>query len=211
MMSLRICSIFYAMSLAATIGCGSGQSSVDLSGRWTTSDDSPQQTLKQWTRKGVIRAPANQSFAELLHAHATLLSPTLRSSRVLAQSETRGLTLGERKSLLADEKTAAAQNYVVILAATTYHRDQNDFSNKRSIWDIDLIVNDGQTLPVKSVVRDRRPLGLLQSEYPWVGDFTEVYTLTFESKTPWIDSNKSIELRLSSSLGHLRLNWQSKE
>lgn len=181
---------------------------MDLGDTWTRSRDTSR-TFKKWLRQGVIRAPAKTAFAEYLDIYALIRSPEIRVAEVDRHVEFRGMSPNERRKMVQKEHQSSAKDFEVLMFATTYYREHNDFAHADTIWQVDLIVNNELVIPADTIKRDRRPKPTIRSEYPWTGDFAEVYTATFKSPSPWNPKNKKIQLRVSSTIGNVKLTWLS--
>jgi hypothetical protein len=154
---------------------------------------------KEWTRKKEISA----NYQEVLSLHAIYKSAAWRSAHAEKDAKARGLTGPAYDQRLAQAKADAAGPIEFHLLVTTWDRRENDLDRgDKSVWRVRLIDDAGMEMKPLEVVRDKRPLLVVRSDFPTMGDFATAYVVRFPRK-----ELRNLRLVVSSARGGVELDW----
>lgn len=195
--------LVFALALAG--GCGRTPPPVDLSGTWPSAPGDLDDVRDAYTRRAVLRG----DFHQILEVYATFRAPPWYAAAAARAAAARGVPY-ERE---ADAAHALADgDYQFTLVVTTHDRDENDLDRgERSVWRLALVdAAGGETAP-SSITRDRRPRAVRAAEQPGLGDFAEVYTVTFPRAAAALGPEvQSVTLRMWSPRGGVAMSWRAR-
>jgi len=159
-----------------------------------------QRVTREWTRKTELSG----SYQQVLSLAAVYKSPEWRLAHATKEADDRGLTGAARDQYLAQARADAAGPIEIELLVTTWDRRENNLDRgKKSNWRVRLLDPGGAEIEPMEVVRDKRPLNILRSEFPAMGDFATAYVARFPRPTQPHD----LRLRLSSERGGVEVAW----
>ena len=164
--------------------------------------------LRRWTRHGRIIKQLDTP----LKVHATFISPDYRGAYLARYAHIFRLPSAERLALEQSMRQAWSEGYPFTFAAATHDLTYNDFDRKRTIWRVTLVNDAGRQVRPRTVERERRITPLIRSFYPYVGEFSQVYQVTFPKRLadggPLVNSRtKRLTLRFAGPLGQVALHW----
>lgn len=209
---MRHAAAIAALCALTALACAGAPRPVELSGAWPERPGDFEDVTEAWTRSGTLRSSFSQGTAQLLELHATFKAPAWRAAYVDFVAERHRLGPEARAELAAEQKAAAGERYEVTLVVSTYHREHNDLQKgARSIWRVALVGADGTQIPAATIEPDRRPREVLEEEYPWLGDFSEVYVATFPRQVELLSPGADhLGLVMGSHLGAVELEWRER-
>jgi hypothetical protein len=198
-----------AVCMVAPLAACGGPQAVDLSPSWPERADDYDDAYRAWTRHGRIR----KDYQQVLDLYATFKAPAWRAARVAHLADTQSLSPEARQRLHAEQvKAAEEEPYEVQLLVTTHDFRENDLSRgESSIWRLVLVDDRGNEVEPVEIKRDRRPIEVLRSEYPDMGDFAMAYIVRFPRTIEVLrpDATK-FSLKMASVRGAVNLVWNRR-
>ncbi len=196
------------LACALLLGCSSAAAPVSLSPEWPDQPGTYSDTQRAWTRHAVIRS----NYEQVLEVYATFKSPAWRAAYLERQMRRGIQPEDQRASSIERERRAFAGAYEVQLLVTTYDFRENDLhKGNKATWKLALIDDRGNRITPESIVRDRRPIGIIKSEFPDLGDFAVAYVARFPHTNELLRSDAtSFSLDISSPRGSVSLTWNNK-
>lgn len=197
--------LFFAVLLAA---CTPKPADVRLTEDWPAHPASDYDTITfNWTRTAVMRG----QYQEVLDLAATFKSPEWRASHAARDADHRGLTGPERDQRLAQAQAEMAGPYEVELMVTTWDRRENDLDRgKKSVWRVVLVDEAGHEIEPLEIVKDKRPIFTVRSEFPALGDFAQAYIARFPRQPAVLGpAIKTVRLRISGERGGVEVAWNA--
>lgn len=162
----------------------------------------------RWTRTARLRG----DYQEALELTATFKSPEWRAARAEKDADARGLAGDARAQRIAQAQADAAGPYEFQIVLTTWDRRENDLDRgAKSAWRVRLLDEAGAEIEPLEIVKDKRPLRIIQEEFPAYGDFATAYVARFPRTRPLLGPNvRALRLRLSSARGGVGLTWRAR-
>ncbi len=161
-----------------------------------------QRVTKTWTRETEL----NGSYQLVLHVAAVYKSEEWRSAYAEKDATARGLAGAARDQRIAQARADAAGPIEIEVLFTTWDRKENDLDRgKKSSWRVRMLDAAGSEVEPMDVVKDKRPLSVLRSEFPAMGDFATAYVVRFPRPT----DPRDLRLRVSSERGGVEVAWAS--
>jgi hypothetical protein len=158
-----------------------------------------QQVTIDWTRKTKL----STNYQQVLQLAATYKSAAWRSAHAEKDAESRGLVGPARDQRIAQARADAAGPIEIVLLVTTWDRRENDLDRgDKSVWRVRLLDDAGMEIKPLEVIKDKRPLLVVRSEFPAMGDFATAYVARFQRK-----DLRNLRLRVSSERGGVELEW----
>ncbi len=178
---------------------------VMLTNEWPADPGSYDSVTRDWTRNAYLSA----AYQQVLNVDATLLSPQWRAARAARDAQLRGLGPAAREELFTKAKQDAAGNWEIVVVMTTWDRSENDLHRgKRATWKAALLDEQGNEIAPVEVERDRRPMYMIQADFPHYGDFAQAYFVRFPKEQPVLGpSVRQVRLRLASVRGSVEVSW----
>jgi hypothetical protein len=182
----------WLLALAALAGC-----SVLHNPRGGPEAEAWTATRTRWTRG----ARLYDTFET--HALATALyeSPEARRRRVEVVAEWKAMTAEERNGALAAEEAEAAKGEEFLLSFFTPDTRDNDLDDRRTVWRVALVLDDGELLPTE--IRARKVDGLLRDLYPFIHEYDTVYRIRFPRAPGGALDGRRFVLRIAGSRGKM--------
>ncbi len=163
-----------------------------------------QRTTNEVTRQRTL----DGGYQQVLQLAAIYKSPTWRSAHAEKDATSRGLTGDARTQRIAQAQAEAQGPLEFELLVTTWDRRENDLDRKKSVWRVRMLDDAGAELEPLELVRDKRPMLTLRSEYPAMGDFATAYVVRFKRPTTAL---AQLRLRMSSERGGVEVSWPGIE
>jgi hypothetical protein len=168
------------------------------------------QSPYQRTTNGVTRLRTlDGGYQQVLQLAAIYKSPTWWSAHAEKDASNRGLTGDARTQRIAQAQADAAGPLEFELLVTTWDRRENDLDRgKKSVWKVRMLDDAGAEIEPIELVRDKRPMLTLRSEFPAMGDFATAYIVRFKRPTTAL---AQLRLRMSSERGGVEVSWPGIE
>jgi hypothetical protein len=198
-----------ALLLVVLCACGASAPKVDLGGHWpATAPPDYDDATETWTRKASLRG----QYQEVLELAATFKAPEWRAARAVRDANNRDLQGPQRDQFMAQAQADAEGPYEVELMVTTWDRRENDLDrDKKSVWGVVLIDQNGTQVEPLEIIKDKRPAFTVRSDFPALGDFATAYIARFPRTTPMLgDGVKKVRLRLYGVRGSVEVAWESE-
>ena len=161
-----------------------------------------QRVTNDWTRQTRL----DGAYQQVLQLAAIYKSEAWRVAHAEKQADARGLAGAARDQHLAQARADAAGPIEIEMLVSTWDRRENDLDRgKRSIWRVRMLENGAEVEPIE-ILKDKRPLLTLRSEYPAMGDFATAYIVRFKRPT----SASAIRVRMSSERGGVEVAWPAE-
>jgi hypothetical protein len=163
-----------------------------------------QRTTNDWTRQTKL----DSGYQQVLQLAAVYKSAEWRSAHAEKDATTRGLTGDARIQRLAQAQADHAGPLEFELLVTTWDRRENDLDRgKKALWKVRMLDDAGAEIEPIEVIKDKRPMLTLRSEYPAMGDFATAYVVRFKRPaTPLAQ----LRLRMSSERGGVEVVWPAE-
>ena len=196
------------LALWVLAACQPTYPAVRLTEDWPPEPPSYDAVVDAWTRKAQLHA----DYQEVCELTATFKSAEWRAARAARDAEVRGLVGAARDQQIAQARAELAGPYELEVMFTTWDRRENDLDHgKKSVWRVVLIDERGQEIEPLEIVRDRRPLLVVRSEFPALGEFATPYVVRFPRTAPLFGpSAQQVRLRMSSTRGGLEVAWRAR-
>ncbi len=197
------------LALLAILGlsaCFRQPKPVKFTESWPSQTLPYEESVDNWTRRGVLRASYADQGSQLLELYATFLSTEWRAAYSDRQAELQKFSAKSRQEFEEQQRQQSKAHHQVELIISTYHPKHNDLHRDRSIWRVVLVDEQGNEILAQSIEKDRRPRQLIAAEFNKLGDFSEAYIATFPHD-PKLLAGKKFSLRISCSLGTVEVEW----
>jgi hypothetical protein len=197
----------WAIAAAIALGACAGPSRVVLSDAWPTRVDKYRSVTERWTRTAKLRT----GYEESLDLAATFKAPEWRAAHVARDVRFGHMSDAAAQAAVARAQAALADHYEVELVVTTWDRRENDLDREHSVWRVVLVADDGTEIEPSRIDRDKRPLEILDADFPEVGDFAVAYVAQFPKKVDLLGAGvRTLRLRMSSARGGVELIWNAR-
>ncbi|MBA2542368.1 MAG: hypothetical protein H0V17_22190 [Deltaproteobacteria bacterium] len=158
-----------------------------------------QRVTNEWTRQTRL----DGSYQQVLQLAAVYKSEAWRLAHAEKEANARGLAGAARDQHLAQARADAAGPIEIEMLVSTWDRRENDLDRgKKSIWRVRMLEGGAEVEPIE-ILKDKRPILTLRSEFPAMGDFATAYVVRF--KRP--PSAGEIRVRMSSERGGVEVAW----
>jgi len=159
-----------------------------------------ERVTNDWTRKTTLQTP----YQQVLQVVAVYKSAEWRTAHAEKDAHDRGLTGAARDQTLAQARADAAGPLEIELLVTTWDRRENDLDRgKRSSWRVRLLDPSGTEIEPMEILKDKRPLNVVRSEFPAMTDFATAYVVRFPRPAQPVP----LRLRVSSERGGVEVAW----
>jgi hypothetical protein len=156
-----------------------------------------QRVTNDWTRAKTLQS----NYQQVISLAAVYKSPEWRTAYAQKDADNRGLTGAARDQRLAQATADSAGPLEFELLVTTWDRRENDLDRKKSAWRIRMLDAAGAEIEPTEIVKDKRPLLVIRSEFPSMGDFATAYIVRFARR------DGPLRLRVSSERGGVEVAW----
>ena len=178
-----------------------------FSDAWPTRVDKYRSVTESWTRTAKLRS----GYEESLDLAATFKAPEWRAAHVARDVKFGHMSDAAAQAAVARAQAALADHYEVELVVTTWDRRENDLDREHSVWRVVLVADDGTEIEPSRIDRDKRPLEILDADFPEVGDFAVAYVAQFPKKVDLLGAGaRRLRLRMSSARGGVELTWNAR-
>ncbi len=151
----------------------------------------------RWTRS----ADLHDRLQTHALASALYLAPEVRRRRVEQVAAWKAMTGEERSRAMAAEEAEAAKGEEFLVSLFTAEARDNDLVDRRSVWRVALVLDEGELLPTE--VRTERIDTLLRDLYPFVGDYDTVYRIRLPRVPGEPLAGRRFVLRIAGSEGRM--------
>jgi hypothetical protein len=163
-----------------------------------------QRTTSQHTRQTTLGV----GYQQVLQLAAVYKSTVWRSAHAEKDADSRGLTGDARTQRIAQAQADAAGPLEFELLVTTWDRRENDLDRgKKALWKVRMLDDAGAEIEPIEVIKDKRPMLTLRSEFPAMGDFATAYVVRFKRPTTPVSQ---LRLRMSSERGGVEVAWPAE-
>jgi hypothetical protein len=162
-----------------------------------------QRVTSDWTRQTKLDA----NYQQILQLAAVYKSEAWRVAHAEKEADNRGLTGAARDQRIAQARADAAGPLEIELLVTTWDRRENNLERgNKSVWRVRLLDVSGAEIEPIEILKDKRPMLTVRSEFPAMGDFATAYIVRF--KRP--EAAQPLRLRMSSERGGVEVAWPAE-
>jgi hypothetical protein len=185
------------LALGALAGCGVLQKAPR-----GPEADAWDEARARWTRAAHIY----DRFVTHALATATYESPELRRRRVDRVAAWKAMTAEEKAAAMAAEEADGARWEEFLVSLFTVDAQDNDLDDRRSVWRVALVLEDGEMLPAE--IRTRKVDSLLRDLYPSIKDHDIVYRVRFPLAKGEPLAGRPFTLRIAGSEGKMDFGYR---
>lgn len=185
------------LALAAAAGCSvlHNPQAGPVADAWAAARD-------RWTRE----ARLYDRFETHALATATYHSSEVRRLRVEQVAAWQAMTAEEQARAQAAERAEAAQGEDFLVSLFTTDARDNDLDDRRSVWRVALVLDEGEALP--SEIRTVRVDTLLRALFPFIHEYDTVYRVRFPPVAGEPLEKRHFILRIAGSEGKMDFEFR---
>jgi len=161
-----------------------------------------QRVTNDWTRTKTLQG----GYQQVISLAAVYKSPEWRAAYAEKDADNRGLSGPARDQRLAQAKADSTGPLEFELLVTTWDRKENDLDRKKSAWRVRMLDASGAEIEPTEIIKDKRPLLVIRSEFPAMGDFATAYIVRFARPA----ETRDLRLRVSSERGGVEVAWAAR-
>lgn len=167
--------------------------------------------LKKWTREG----KGYENFETKLIIKATFRTEEFRESYVNEYSKVYMLD-GEKLKKFKEDEIMASKNYhEFLLSVHTPVREWSELERKEPTWAIFMINDSGDKVAPLELKRQKEKAAYLKRFYPFIDDWSEVYTVKFpiglsDGRLLIANETKYVKFIMTGPYGKGDLTWELK-